>query len=150
MPEWLKPEFVWFVIGLVLLIAELGIPGVLVLFFGLGAWLVAAVCFIWDIGTHTQIILFLVSSIIMLVLFRKKLKSLFFTDLAKYENLTDTIDDYKGQHVFVVREITPLIKGKVEYHGTVWDASSEVDIPKGTVAEIIAKENITLIVKPVE
>ena len=47
--EFLKPELIWFLIGLVLLLMEFAIPGLVVLFFGIGAWVVAGVCLLTDI-----------------------------------------------------------------------------------------------------
>jgi len=33
-----NPTLIWFFIGLVLLIAEFSVPGVILVFFGIGAW----------------------------------------------------------------------------------------------------------------
>ena len=45
--DWLTPELIWFLIGLVLIILEFGIPGVVTVFFGIGAWLVSFVMFVF-------------------------------------------------------------------------------------------------------
>ena len=34
--DFLKPEIIWFLIGILLLIMELFVPGLIVMFFGLG------------------------------------------------------------------------------------------------------------------
>ena len=148
LPDWLKPELLWFLIGLVLLLAEFAIPGLLIFFFGLGAWLVALICFMLDIDLTLQLFIFLVSSVLFLVLFRRRLKSLFY-DKAKFANLENSLEEFKGRHVRVVREIEPMMKGKVEFNGTHWDAEADVPIDVGTIVEIIDKENITLKVKPI-
>ncbi len=41
--EWLRPELIWFFLGLVLLFIELVVPGLVVAFFAFGAWVVAVV-----------------------------------------------------------------------------------------------------------
>ena len=41
--EWLRPELIWFFIGLLLLFVELVVPGLVIAFFAFGAWVVAAV-----------------------------------------------------------------------------------------------------------
>ena len=46
--------------------------------------------------------------------------------------------------------ITPKAGGRVELHGTSWQAEAEMEIPEGTIVEITAKDNITLKVKPLE
>jgi membrane protein implicated in regulation of membrane protease activity len=49
----------------------------------------------------------------------------------------------------VVKErITPAIRGKIEFHGSNWEAEAYEEIQPGTTVEIIDKKNITLIVKP--
>lgn len=37
-----KPELVWFIIGLVLFLLELVLPGFVIFFFGVGAWVTTA------------------------------------------------------------------------------------------------------------
>ena len=146
---WLKPELVWFLVGLVFLLAEFAMPGLVIFFFGLGAWLVAIVCLLTDVDLMIQLITFLVSSVLILILFRQRLKSLFYGKGAGFENLVDKMDDYRGQRVVVIKAISPRLKGKVEFHGTNWDAEADVDIPAGAVSEIVEKNNLTLKVKPV-
>ena len=41
----MRPEFVWAVVGMLLLLAEFGLPGLIVFFFALGAFLVALLSF---------------------------------------------------------------------------------------------------------
>ena len=44
--EFLTPEIIWFLVGLVLLILEFAMPGLIIGFFGVGAWVVAIVCLV--------------------------------------------------------------------------------------------------------
>lgn len=147
--DWLRPELVWFLIGLVLLLVEFAAPGLVIFFFGLGAWLVALVCFVVDIGINVQLILFLVSSFLFLVLLRRKLRTFFEGKRSGFENLDDRLDEYVGRKVSVVKAIVPNVAGKVEFHGTDWEAEADEDIPEGTVVEIVEKNNITFKVKPI-
>ena len=41
-----RPELMWFILGLILFLLELVIPGFFIFFFGLGAWVTALVCLI--------------------------------------------------------------------------------------------------------
>ena len=43
------PAVIWFLVGLGLLLLELALPGLVILFFGAGAWVTALVCAITDI-----------------------------------------------------------------------------------------------------
>ena len=49
----------------------------------------------------------------------------------------------------MIEAITPKAGGKVEFHGTNWEAHADGDIAEGAVVEIIGKDNITLKVKAI-
>ena len=51
--------------------------------------------------------------------------------------------------MLVVEDVSPPRKGKVELHGTYWNADADVEIKKGTTVEIIGKEGLSLKVKQV-
>ena len=59
-----KPEIIWFFIGLLLALLEFGIPGLIILFFGIGAWVTALSCMLFDVGLNGQIIIFIISSLL--------------------------------------------------------------------------------------
>lgn len=151
LPSWvLSPVFYWFAIGLVLLLAEFAIPGIVIIFFGIGAWLVSLTCAIIDISLTTQLIIFLISSILLLAVFRKRFKSLFTGDSPAFKDMEKALDDFTGKKVLVTRAIEPNAAGKVEFHGSYWDAESDVAIEEGAMVEIVEKNNITFKVKPID
>ena len=57
--------------------------------------------------------------------------------------------DYVGKKAVVTQDIKPNLTGKVEFHGTDWEAEADGLIPAGAAVEIIGKKNITLIVKQI-
>ncbi|MCX6326369.1 MAG: NfeD family protein [Bacteroidia bacterium] len=143
-----KPELFWFIIGLVLFLAELVIPGFFIFFFGLGAWVTALVCLIGnpDSITNLQIIIFAVTSVLSLVALRRIIQKKFFYSK---ENLSEEVEDeFTGKEALVTTEIGPENKGKVEFKGTTWKAESKSEIKEGQTVIIIEKENFTLIVEP--
>jgi len=145
--EWLTPEIIWFVIGLILIILEFGIPGVITVFFGIGAWLVVILLLLFDIPLNLQIIIFIVGSIVPLILLRKS-----FIKLFRGKSLSGNVDpddqaDFIGSRATVTEEITPTKSGRVEFRGSTWTAESDETLTKGTRVEIIDKKNITLTVK---
>ncbi len=142
---WLKPEIIWFAIGLVLLIMEFSAPGLIIAFFGLGAWIVAGTCLFIDISFTTQLAIFLISSILSLIILRKGLKKIFKLDSIVNQNEED---DFIGQHAIVTKKITPTEPGKVEFKGADWEAEAESDLDVGAHVTIIARESIKFIVKP--
>ena len=145
--EFLKPELIWFLVGLVLLIMEFALPGLIIAFFGVGAWIVALVCLITDIGINTQLIIFIISSVLSLLLLRKWLKGVFVGHVKSKQDMTADLNEFIGERVVVKEKITPKAGGKVELHGTNWEACADEEIAEGTVVEIIEKDNITLKVK---
>ena len=147
--DFLKPEVVWFLIGLVLLIMEFAMPGLIIGFFGVGAWVVAIVCLVTDIGINTQLIIFIVCSVLSLLLLRRWLKGIFLGHTESRQDLTEDLKEFVGERAVVKEKITPKAGGRVEFHGTDWEAAAEEEIAEGTVVEIIGKDNITLKVKAV-
>ena len=145
--DFLRPEIIWFLIGLALLIMEFVLPGLIIAFFGVGAWIVALVCLITDIGINTQLIIFIVSSVLSLLLLRKWLKGVFIGHSVSKQDLKEDLEEFIGQKAVVKEKITPKTGGKVEFHGTNWLAEADEEIAEGAVVEITDKDNITLKVK---
>lgn len=150
--EFLKPELIWFLVGLVLLIMEFMLPGLIIFFFGVGAWIVAIVCLL---STHvqgsinTQLIIFIVSSVMSLLILRKWVKGVFLGHSGAKQDLREDLKEFVGERAVVIEAITPKAGGKVEFHGTNWEAQADGDIAAGAVVEIIGKDNITLKVKAI-
>ena len=141
-----RPELFWFLIGLVLFLLELVIPGFFIFFFGLGAWITALVCLIGEPGTNLQIIIFAVTSVLSLIALRRIIQEKFFYSKG---NLSDEVEDeFTGKEALATTDIGPDKKGKIEFKGTIWKAESKSEIKEGQTAIIIEKENFTLIVKP--
>ena len=147
--DFLRPDVIWFLVGLVLLVLELALPGLIVGFFGIGAWIVAITCLITEIGINAQLIIFIVASVLSLLLLRKWLKGVFLGHAGSKQDLTHDLEDFVGQRAVVKEKIVPKSGGKVEFHGSRWEAQADGEIAEGTVVEIVGKDNITLKVKAV-
>jgi len=145
--DFLKPELIWFLVGIILLVMEFGIPGLIVFFFGIGACVVAIICFFVDISINAQLLTFIVVSVGLLVVLRKWLKSTFLGHVADKQNRSENLDEYLGQRAIVKACISKGTVGKVEFHGTNWEAEADEELVEGAVVEIIGKNNLTLKVK---
>ncbi|MEA3500926.1 MAG: NfeD family protein [Candidatus Marinimicrobia bacterium] len=141
-----KPEVIWFIIGLILIVLEFAIPGVIIIFFGVGAWVTALVCWIFGIGINWQLFLFLTFSLVLLFSLRKLLKRKFFGMNEFNEN--DPTDDFVGHNATALTNFFPNETGRVDFKGTTWEAKSDSKIKKSEQVKIIGKESIKLIVKP--
>jgi len=145
--DFLRPEIIWFLTGLVMLILEFALPGLIIAFFGVGAWIVAFVCLITDIELNTQLIIFIICSVLSLLCLRKWLKGIFLGHTGSKQNLKENLDEFIGQKAVVKEKIVPKAGGKVEFHGTNWLAQADEEIAEGAMVQIISKDNITLKVK---
>jgi membrane protein implicated in regulation of membrane protease activity len=143
-------ELMWFLLGLVLLVSELALPGFVIIFFGFGAWITALLVGVGLTPSfNAQLIVFLVSSVLCLAIFRRKGKRLFDGKVTRIWNPESSMDDVRGQRAVVLQVITPGTPGgRVEFHGTSWSAVADVMIPAGQMVEITAQDNLTLHVKP--
>ena len=150
--DFLKPELIWFLVGLLLLMFEFMLPGLIIAFFGVGAWLVALLCLLSDYvqgSINTQLIIFILASVLSLLCLRRWLKGIFMGHIVSKQDMTENLEEFMGQRAVVIETITPKAGGKVEFHGTNWVAQADAEIAEGAVVEIIGKENITLKVKAV-
>ena len=146
-PEFfMKAELFWFLLGLVLLLLELVIPGFVVIFFGIGAWITAFVCLVADPGLNLQIIIFTLSSLMTLIFLRRLMRNKFF----KGEILTpqDMDEEFIGKQAVALSDISKGERGKLEFKGSQWDGIAADDIKKGQTVIITGKESIVLNVKP--
>lgn len=141
-----RPELVWFIIGLVLFLLELVLPGFVIFFFGVGAWITALLCLIAEPGINLQAIVFATTSVLSLVLLRRMIQRRFF--YSKEELSKEVEDEFTGREAVAIEDIIPGKNGKVEFKGTSWKAESESEISKGQTVIIKNKENFKLFVEP--
>jgi membrane protein implicated in regulation of membrane protease activity len=145
--DFLRPELIWFLIGLVLFIFEFIMPGFIIGFFGAGAWIVAIICLFSvyvQSSINVQLILFIIASVMSLLLLRKWLKGIFIGHVKSLQDTTQDLNEFIGERAVVKEKITPKAGGKVELHGTNWEAEADEEIAEGAVVRIVGKDNITL------
>ncbi len=135
----------WAIIGVILIIAEVATMSFVLIFFGLGALLTALLAWMGVTpGLDSQLIVFAISSLAMLVVLRRFAKNLFFSK-------ADASQDSIGQRALVSRAISPENDGAVTFRGTEWIAFSDSSgtIPAGSTVEITGTEGIRLKVRRV-
>ena len=138
------PAVIWFLVGLGLLLLELAIPGLVILFFGAGAWVTALVCAFTNINLNLQILIFLVASLLGLVLLRKYLKKRFFGRTDK--EIDDQLEEFIGRKGKAIDDFKDG-SGQIEFKGTRWSARSDDPVAKGDRVLITSKDSLTLNVK---
>lgn len=140
--------YIWLLVGIVLLGLELMVPGVVLAFFGCGALLVALLVLFLPLSLSVQILILLFSSLLFLILFRKRILEKITQKEKKVE-----FDSVVGEKVQVIKTIPPGLTGQVELHGARWSAEAhrdDLEIPEGSWVIIRGRKNITLIVEPIK
>ena len=141
-----RPELLWFFLGLILLLMELVVPGFVIIFFGIGAWITALVCLVADPGVNLQIIIFGVTSVISLIGLRKLIQKKFFYSKEGKSEMVE--DEFTGKEGVAISDFGKDKKGKVEFKGTRWNAESESEIKEGQAVIILKKDSLILKVEP--
>jgi len=146
-----SPALIWFIIGVVFLIAELAVPGFILIFFTAGSWIAAIAAGFLHIKLTSQIIVFIVSSLILLIALRKYGLRTF-----KGKASSDIDDDYAGSKIGKTAVVTKTIAankpGEIKVKGSFWRAVADLKIEEGQSVIIESQETedgLTFKVKPV-
>jgi membrane protein implicated in regulation of membrane protease activity len=142
--EWLTAELFWFLLGFVLLVSEFALPGIIIMFFGIGAWVTALTTWLgWTESAASQNIVFAVSSVVFLFVLRNRFKKVFVGT-----STNDTIEDeYTGKEARTLTDIDTQ-HGKIEMKGAEWNARSLEPIAAESWVIIERREGLTLHVRP--
>ncbi len=144
--------FVWFwlILGAVLLVAEFVVPGMVLVFLGMGAWAVAALVS----GGIVEETLPAVSawfgiSLVFVVTLRRFAQRLFPAETSMKQ--VDEDREFEDTVVDVAALITAdNSDGRVRMQGTTWAARAlDEPIPAGGRARLLYRENLVWIVSPV-
>ena len=145
----MQPQHLWWLIGLGLLLAELGLPGLTLFFFGLGAVVTGFVCWAVDIGLTAQVWIFLGVSVGSLVLLRRWMCRIF-RGKSRNGDAAEPADEFLGRRVFVTEAIIPERPGRIELNGVNWNAEADRSIAAGAPVLIVGRQGLTLRVQPYE
>ena len=149
MNEWLAdPRVTWFIFGFILLVSEIVTPGVVLMFFGFGAWATVLFLFIMPLTLPLQLVVFTTASVGSLVLFRAKIRALFYNKSLQLRNLPSNLSyDCIGTEVSVMESIIPPHPGRVLLNGTLWQATANQEIPAGNRVRITSQDVLMLTVE---
>lgn len=136
MPSFLSPWLLWFLSGVVIMLAELGIPGFVIVFFGLGCWAAAILAAISPDALTAQIAVFIVVSLVSLLSLRK-LAVRIFVGRSEDGEQEDSGNIQVGARISIEQAIEPGKETRVRFRGTMWSAVSDESIPAGAEAEIV-------------
>ncbi len=150
MPLPLSPQLIWFLVGVAFLVGELALPGLILIFFTAGSWIAAIVAWTTNVSFTSQVIVFVVASLISLFTLRRY-------SLKTFKGMTrDDVDDRYmdskiGKTAQVTKAIAPNMVGEIKVMGSFWRAVAEEDIEKGKSVIIdsqTSEDGLTFKVKP--
>ena len=137
---------IWFIAGLLLLVAEIVTPGFVLACFGVGCF-VATIPALFDLGIVWQVLAFAVGSLLSLFLLRPLLQRF---SRGKAPASTG-IDALIGKEARVVRMVSSRKGGRVAIDGDEWPAvvaQEDTVLPEGSLVKVVANDSIVLIVEP--
>ena len=138
----------WLPLAAFFILAELILPGGIVIFLGLGALVVVgAIVFGLIENWASALTLWFISTLALIVMLRSVAMKFVGGD-ASVANTDETVDAF-GEVVDVVETIGPGEKqGRVLFRGTEWQALGDgAEIQTGSKAKVVSQDNITLIVE---
>jgi len=141
----------WLIFGGILMVAELIIPGGVVVFLGLAGVLVAAAISLGLVTTWVNVLTaFFVLSLGLILVLRAFFMKYAGGDFSR-GNVVEILDDV-GEEAPVLEAIGPgQEKGKIDFRGTHWQALGDGSlIEAGATVRIVGRDNVNYIVERVE
>jgi membrane protein implicated in regulation of membrane protease activity len=149
----IEPALYWLLIGVMLLVLELALPGFVLFFFGLGALITALAAWLTPISIAWQLGLFILSSAASLLALRSLIRKHFFQPSADAavagDQDVDTLLAVPGDRGVVVTSIVPPAEGRIKYSGTFWRATADEMIEEGEIISVVRQLDLVIHVEKV-
>ncbi len=139
----------WLIFGLCLIFIELLIPGLVVIFLGIGALFIALLQWLGFLETWiASFTAWFISSLAFLILLRGVFKKFLPGEVTK--DYIDEDEDAFGSVVDVIETVTSENNdGRIKFRGTSWTAKCmDGEIRTGGKAKIIYRDDMVWIVEP--
>lgn len=136
----------WLYLAIVLILAELILPGAVLSFVGIAAGVVGVLVYFGVIEGFVEGLTWFFLSSLVSVLGIRSLFLKYMPGESSKEN-TSLQDEAIGAIVEVLEEIKPSVPGRISYRGTGWPAISETEQQKGAKVTIAGRSNQFWIVK---
>lgn len=137
----------WLIFGVALMVAELFVPGLVIIFFGASAVLVGLASWMGLVGSlGAGMALWLGGSAGLVLVTRSTARRLARGEVAR--GSTDEELDAFGQPVEVVEAVGPDCEGRIRFRGTTWRARTLGErLEPGARARIVTRDNQVWIVE---
>ncbi|MGE4264455.1 MAG: NfeD family protein [Desulfovibrio sp.] len=133
---------IWFLAGAVFLLAEMALPGFVLLFFALGAFAASLAAYALGLGVGGQFVVFIAASLAGLALLRRMFLRVF-RGRTHSEAGGDAEPDFgdvgAGKPAVATRAMGPGKPGEIKFRGSFWRAESEETIGEGEDVVIVGQ-----------
>ena len=137
-------------LGLALLALEVIVPGLVLVFLGASALVVATLLTVgWVQGWVMAFTVWFVTSLAFVLGVRSVFTRMLSSPTVK--QLTDEDLDAFGEEVDVVQTVTTHPGGRIRFRGSTWAAQTlQEELPAGARAKVVARDNLVWIVEPAD
>lgn len=141
--NFLSIPWLWMYAGAALILAEIFVPGCVVMFFGAGALATGLTVMIVDgaFPFWAQMLEFSVISIASLVAFRRFFMGALGIDAPPVNGIDD---EFSGKIATVTVAVGPMSPGRVRLGDAEWDAVADEPIASGSTVRVVSRNNLTL------
>ena len=141
---------IWTVAGILLIIAEFAVGGMVIFFCGISALIVGiAMFFGLATGGGLPYATFGVLTVLQVLFLRRYFKSWFKGDEVPDKIEAGELEEYVGRHATVLSGFEDgSTQGKVEFKGAQWSATATGPVKLGDRVEIIDRDSLHLTIKP--
>lgn len=137
----------WLILGVVLIILEIVLPGAFFLWMGVAACVVGIILWIMpSMGWETQFLLFAIISVVSIVLWRMRLRK--HPTETEEPTLNVRTKNYIGR-VFTLNQAIENGFGKIYVDDAYWTVKGP-ERPVGAKVKVISADGLTLNVEPVD
>lgn len=139
----------WLLFAVGLMVLEAIVPGLIIIFFGLGALIVSGLTYVGLLDSLTsQSMVWAISSLVLVFVLRRQVAR-FFPALEKNE---ETADDLVNKVGVAISQINGNTEGRVRVGGTTWKAVSISGntIVAETEIRVVSQDNLILYVEPLK
>ena len=140
-----SPAFWWTIVGVVLMICEFVVPGLILFFFGIGALATALATLFVPLSLTGQLIVFVIASLVSLFGLRRYLKRIFTGRIAARSGGEGVAEGMVGESGEVSEAISPEKTGKIVLNGVAWKAESDQVLEVGD--RVVVAEQKSLLLK---
>lgn len=142
----MDPAIIWFIVGAILVLSEFALPGIILVFFGMAAWIVALLSWLGLVETlAVQLIVFTVLSLVLLLGLRRLCMRSFMGQTADSVSGESAMNEFIGKDADVLEGFEAAgSQGKVEFKGATWNAVSDSPLAIGDTAVITGRDGLKL------